>query len=236
MVREVEQLVRAQRDFVADASHQLRTPLTALRLRLENLSHEIPEDGRRQLEGATVETERLARIVDGLLVLARAEEHTTSLEPIALDDLVSGRIESWADFAAERNVSLTARVPSGAQAVATPERLEQVLDNLLANALEVAPPGSAVEIEWSQGVLHVLDAGPGMSDDELRYAFDRFWRAGSTEGSGLGLAIVRRLVDADGGSIELRRRAGGGIDAIVTFRQPTGRHREPAAQALPASR
>lgn len=237
MVREVEQLVTAQRDFVADASHQLRTPLTALRLRLENLSHEISGDGKRQLEGATIETERLARIVDGLLVLARAEGHTTSLEPIALEPLVSGRVESWADFAAERHVSLAARVPAGARVPATAERLEQVLDNLLANALEVAPPGSVVEIEWSRGALHVLDAGPGMSDDELRHAFDRFWRAGSTEGSGLGLAIVRRLVEADGGSIELRRRAGGGTEAIVTFRQSAGRYnRDPSAQALPTAR
>jgi signal transduction histidine kinase len=233
MVREVEQLVTAQRDFVADASHQLRTPLTALRLRLENLSHEISGDGKRQLEGATIETERLARIVDGLLVLARAEAHTTALEPIALELLVSGRVESWAGFAAERNVLLTARVPAEAHAVATAERLEQVLDNLLANALEVAPPGSVVEIEWSQGALHVLDAGPGMSDDELRHAFDRFWRAGSTDGSGLGLAIVRRLVEADGGVIELRRRASGGIDAIVTFRRTAGTHRELAVQSLP---
>ena len=90
MVREVEQMVAAQRDFVADASHQLRTPLTALRLRLENLAHDVPADGKRQLEGATVETERLARIVDGLLVLARAEAPSTSLEPIGLEPLVTG--------------------------------------------------------------------------------------------------------------------------------------------------
>lgn len=235
MVREVEQLVAAQRDFVADASHQLRTPLTALRLRLENLAHEISAGGKRQLEGATDEAERLARIVDGLLVLARAEAPSTSLKPIGLEPLVKARVDSWASFANERGISLVARVPADVRVVATAERLEQVLDNLLANALEVAPNGSAVELEWSDGALHVLDRGPGMTDDELRHAFDRFWRARSSEGSGLGLAIVRRLVEADGGSIVLQRRAGGGIDAVITPRGATARHRESAARPLPLS-
>jgi signal transduction histidine kinase len=233
MVREVEQMVAAQRDFVADASHQLRTPLTALRLRLENLAHDVPADGKRQLEGATVETERLARIVDGLLVLARAETPSTSLEPIGLEPLVKARVDSWTSFANERGLSLVACVPTDVRVVATAERLEQVLDNLLANALEVAPSGSAVELEWSDGALHVLDRGLGMTDEELRHAFDRFWRARSSEGSGLGLAIVRRLVEADGGSIVLQRRAGGGIDAVITLRGATARHRDGAVQRLP---
>ena len=102
-------------------------------------------DGKRQLEGATVEAERLARIVDGLLVLARAEAPSTSLEPIGLEPLVQARVDSWASFASERGISLVARVPADVRVVATAERLEQVLDNLLANALEVAPSGSAVE-------------------------------------------------------------------------------------------
>jgi signal transduction histidine kinase len=233
MVREVEQLVAAQRDFVADASHQLRTPLTALRLRLENLAHEVPADGKRQLEGATVEAERLGRIVDGLLVLARAEAPSTSLEPIGLEPVVMARVDSWASFANERGLSLVARVPPDVRVVATAERLEQVLDNLLANALEVAPQGSVVELEWSDAALHVLDRGPGMTDDELRHAFDRFWRARSSEGSGLGLAIVRRLVEADGGSIVLQRRTGGGIDAVITLRGAATRRRNGAVRPFP---
>jgi signal transduction histidine kinase len=227
MVQEVEQLVGAQRSFVADASHQLRTPLTALRLRLENLSHEISAGGQAQLAGATVEAERLERIVDGLLVLARAEEHVASAEPIPLAPLVQGRVDAWEAFAAERGVSLEARVPVDALAVATTDRLEQVLDNLLANALDVVPPGSVVEIVWTGSELHVLDRGPGMTDDELRHAFDRFWRARSGDGSGLGLAIARRLVEADGGSIELRRREGGGIDAVISLRRSAAHRREP---------
>ncbi len=219
MVREVEQLMESQREFVADASHQLRTPLTALRLRLENLSHELESGGRSQLEAASAEAERLERIVDGLLVLARTDVSGPAVEPILLSEVVTGRLDAWSAFAAERGIALDASVPDDAAAYATSDRLEQVLDNLLANALEVAPSGSTIEIVWKDTALHVLDRGPGMTDEELRHVFDRFWRAGDSEGSGLGLAIVRRLVEADGGSIMLRRREGGGLDAAVTLRR-----------------
>ena len=233
MVAEVEQLLGAQRAFVADASHQLRTPLTALRLRLENLSRDVSTGGLEQLEGATVEAERLERIVDGLLVLARAEAHVLPAEPIALVPLVAARIDAWEAFAAERGVELAAHVPESAHIVATGDRLEQVLDNLLANALEAAPRGSVVEIAWIDDRLHVLDQGPGMSDDELRHAFDRFWRGRSGDGSGLGLAIVRRLVEADGGSVDLDRRPGGGLDAAIRYRTTGDRRGD--TSALPAT-
>ena len=233
MVAEVEQLLGAQRAFVADASHQLRTPLTALRLRLENLSRDVSTGGLEQLEGATVEAERLERIVDGLLVLARAEAHVPPAEPIALAPLVAARIDAWEAFAAERGVELAAHVPESAYIVATGDRLEQVLDNLLANALEAAPRGSVVEIAWIDDRLHVLDQGPGMSDDELRHAFDRFWRGRSGDGSGLGLAIVRRLVEADGGSVDLDRRPGGGLDAAIRYRTTGDRRGD--TSALPAT-
>ena len=166
MVAEVEQLLGSQRAFVADASHQLRTPLTALRLRLENLSHDISPDERPQLEAATAEAERLERIVDGLLVLARAEAHVPVAEPIALAPLVTGRVDAWAAFAAERGVSLDARVPEPALVIATSDRLEQVLDNLLANALEVAPRGSTVEIVWTGA--DAPRARPGRRHDRRR--------------------------------------------------------------------
>jgi signal transduction histidine kinase len=231
MVREVEQLMESQREFVADASHQLRTPLTALRLRLENLSHELPEGGRAELEAAGVEAERLERIVDGLLVLARTDVSGPAAAPILLSEVVTGRLDAWSAFAAERDVALAASVSDDAAVYATEDRLEQVLDNLLANALDVAPVGSAVEVVWTDGALHVLDRGPGMTDDELRHAFDRFWRAGGGEGSGLGLAIVLRLVEADGGSIALRRREGGGLDAAVTLRRAAATRRQPEPQA-----
>ncbi len=218
MVAQLDTLLRSQQDFVADASHQLRTPLTALRLRLENLERDLDDDGRRELDAAIDEVERLSRLVTGLLVLARAEETPTPGE-IDLNDVVLGRVESWAPYAEELGITLDARVDGAAPARATRERLDQVLDNLIENALEYSPTGTSVTVAASGSEVHVVDEGPGLTDEERERAFDRFWRGGRGEGSGLGLAIVRRLVEADGGSVELRRADGGGIDAVVVLRR-----------------
>ncbi|MGZ4387841.1 MAG: ATP-binding protein, partial [Gaiellaceae bacterium] len=101
-------------------------------------------------------------------------------------------------------------------------RLDQVLDNLLSNALDAAPAGSAIELSaelvdgWVE--LHVTDHGPGLPPDDRVRAFDRFWRGRAGPGSGLGLAIVRRLVAADAGEVELQETAGGGVDAVIRLR------------------
>ncbi len=218
MVAKLDSLLRSQQDFVADASHQLRTPLTALRLRLENLERDLDDDGRRELEAAIDEVERLSRLVTGLLVLARADEAPTAGQ-LDLSDVVRGRVEAWAPYAEELGIALEPRLDGAAPARATRERLDQVLDNLIENALEHSASGARVTVGASGSEVHVVDEGPGLSDEERERAFDRFWRGGSGEGSGLGLAIVRRLVEADGGSVELRRADTGGIDAVVVFRR-----------------
>jgi signal transduction histidine kinase len=218
MVGKLDTLLRSQQDFVADASHQLRTPLTALRLRLENLERDLDDDGRRELDAAIDEVERLSRLVTGLLVLARADEAPTAGQ-LDLSEVVLGRVEAWAPYAEELGIALEPRLDGAAPARATRERLDQVLDNLIENALEHSASGARVTVGASGSEVHVVDAGPGLSDEERERAFDRFWRGGSGEGSGLGLAIVRRLVEADGGSVELRRADTGGIDAVVRFRR-----------------
>jgi signal transduction histidine kinase len=217
MVEKLDTLLRAQQDFVADASHQLRTPLTALRLRLENLERDLDEGGRRELEAAIDEVERLSRLVTGLLVLARTEDGATAGD-VDLAEVVRSRVEAWSPYAEELRIVLEPRVDGPAPARATRERLDQVLDNLIENALEHSPAGGRVTVGASGSEVHVVDEGPGLSDAERERAFDRFWRAGHGEGSGLGLAIVRRLVEADGGRVELRRARGGGIDAVVVLR------------------
>jgi signal transduction histidine kinase len=233
MVREIETLVRAQEAFVADASHQLRTPLTALRLRLENLARDVAPEGQRDLEGALAEVERLGRLVEGLLVLARADAPGQASEPVLLAPLVQGRADAWAAFADERGVALQVDVPAGERAYVNPERLDQVLDNLIANALEASPDGSVLRLWARDGVLHVVDEGPGMTDEQRGRAFDRFWRGADGRsgpgiggpghvGSGLGLAIVDRLARADGAEVELRRADSGGIDAVVRLRGASG--------------
>jgi signal transduction histidine kinase len=217
---EVRRLVRSQDQFVADASHQLRTPLAALRLRLENLERDVEAPGQAELDGALAEVERLSGLVDALLVLARADRATSSPEPIDVEQLVTERLASWEAFAEDAGVTLESRLEGRLHTSATPGRLEQVLDNLLANALDASPSGSTVAVRglYVNGdvELHVVDEGPGMTAEEREKAVDRFWRGGSKgDGFGLGLAIVQRLVATDGGRLELRAGASGGLDAVV---------------------
>jgi signal transduction histidine kinase len=229
----LQDLVASQQAFVADASHQLRTPLAALRLRSENLEGELDQvapaavaaDLSEDATGALVEVERLSRLVDGLLELARAEQVEGAPEPVELAVLVGERVDAWAALADERNVALLAEVPDALRASSTPGRLEQVLDNLVANALDVAPAGSAVRVIAARAngtvELSVVDAGPGMPPEQRARAFDRFWRPSGADrdgGSGLGLAIVARLVTADGGTVALHEAPGGGLAATVTLR------------------
>jgi len=223
MVVQLGSLLHSQEQFVADASHQLRTPLTALRLRLENLARD--GDGRREgeFEAALEELERLSALVDGLLTLARADRAASTPAELDVASGLGERVEAWSALAEEQQVRLVARVEGRLHALATPGRLEQVLDNLLANALEVAPTGSDIELTAARSgpwvEIRIRDRGPGMSSEEIAHAFDRFWRGGADEaGFGLGLAIVQRLVHADGGEIELRPREGGGLDAILRLR------------------
>lgn len=198
-VGRLEELVRAQDAFVGDASHQLRTPLTALRLRLEN----------GDVTGALGETERLSGIVDALLALARAEG--APAEPVELAPAVAERIDAWGPVALERGIQLESDV--GGSALVGRDRLGQVLDNLLANALDASPSGSVVVVRGDSTALHVRDQGPGMTADDRALAFDRFWsKAG---GSGLGLPIVKRLVEVDGGTVELDSAVGGGLDVVL---------------------
>jgi signal transduction histidine kinase len=223
MVGKLDELMGAQEAFVADASHQLRTPLTALELRLENLERDITPDGRAGLESALLEVERLAHLVDGLLMLARADRRTIAPAPIDVARVMRDRVEAWSAFAAEQGVSLEAHTPTSLGARAGDGALEQILDNLIANAVEACPAGTSIIVDaraaGGEVVLSVVDHGPGMTAEQRAHAFDRFWRAGSAgEGSGLGLAIVRRLARADGGDAELREAPGGGLEARVRLR------------------
>jgi signal transduction histidine kinase len=222
MASRLAQLVGSQRRFVADASHQLRTPLTALSLRLETLEPAVPPTARPKLEAALAETGRLARLVDSLLVLARNDAATVELAAADLRSVAAERVASWGPVAHERGVDLVVE-GAGPIAVRAPAgALEQILDNLLSNALDVAPEGSAVRVRIARdgaGVeLHVIDQGPGMPPEVREHAFERFWRPpGATgEGFGLGLAIVDQLARSCGGEACLRPGSGGrGLDATV---------------------
>jgi signal transduction histidine kinase len=204
----LEELVGAQERFVADAAHQLRSPLTALRLRLENLVHQIPSPEVVKVEAAVAEVDRLSRIVDGLLLLARNEADHPRAEVVELTAAVVDRVDAWSDVAAERDVALRADVAGPVWALAPEGAVGQILDNLLANALDASPAGGVVVVSVSSPVqgpeLRVTDQGPGMAAEDRRRAFDRFWRGDSSRpGSGLGLPIVRHLAQAAGGEASL---------------------------------
>ncbi len=226
MTDRIADLVEQQRSFAGDASHQLRTPLTALRLQLERASALVDTDtaaARERLEAAGSETERLQRLVEGLLLLARSEHAPATTVTVDAAAVARERADLWRSLAAERGVTVDVETPATAPALAVEGALEQIVDNYLDNALAVAPSGSAVDIvveAADDGVqVHVLDRGPGMSDAHVAHAFDRFWRAPDAAhgGSGLGLAIVQHLASAGGGAAHLAIRPGGGIDAVVSL-------------------
>ena len=216
-VAKLGSVLRSQGEFVADASHELRTPLTALRLRLESLP---PSSDR---DAALHETDRLRDLVDGLLTLARADAGREASARVDASALMRERVEMWLPLAEERGVDLVAQLDGPLPVRAAPVRLAQVLDNLLANALEASPAGGTIVLSarvaspWVE--LHLCDEGPGLTPEQRERAFDRFWRAtAGGGGSGLGLAIVTRLVAVDDGRVELREAAGGGVDAVVCLR------------------
>jgi signal transduction histidine kinase len=226
MADRLEQLVERQRAFAGTASHQLRTPLTALRLRLEQLDAELADDAavRADVDSALAETDRLHRMIEGLLALSRAEDAAVGPVEVDLATATRDRAEYWRPLAEESGVEVVADAPGTLLVAAVPGAVEQIVDNLVDNALEVSPAGSTLLLtaRWNNdhAELHVVDEGPGLSDEDRERAFDRFWRAegAGTGGSGLGLAIVQQLVQAGGGTVELRSAPTGGIDATVRFR------------------
>ena len=220
-------LLEAQQRFVGDASHQLRTPLTALRLRLENLeAHASPND-RVSLDAVGREVMRMSRLVDGLLMLARGAGDGDACVALDVVPVVRGRVENWAEVIDERGVRISFESPDSVWAFALPGAVEQVVDNLVDNALAVSPPNGTIVVRVVTGPglveIRVVDEGRGLGADERAHAFDRFWRGeqAAPGGSGLGLAIVRQLVEACGGTARLDARAGGGIEAVISLSHGT---------------
>ena len=226
MAGRLEALVHGHRAMLADASHQLRTPLTALRLRLDLLAADSAPATAAELAGAQEEIARLSRLVDGLLATARAEAVTEQLEQIDVTGAVGERVAAWQPVADGNGVKLVADAPSpGVPRVALGAgHLEQILDNLIDNAIEaIGDKGGNVRVSVARSDdgtrLTVADDGPGMTPQERSRAFLRY-TTGSQNGTGLGLAIVHRLVTANGGTIRLADTPGGGLTVEVEFHRP----------------
>jgi signal transduction histidine kinase len=224
MTASLRQSAQAKNAFVADVTHELRTPLTVINGTIETLEDGALDDlaGRGPLLTAMQrETERLIRLVNDLLLLTRADAGTLRMEirPLDLSALARARCAHLAGLAAQRRVQLAVTGAESAWALGEPDRLAQVFDNLLENAMRYSAQGSAitVEIACSAGECQcaVRDCGAGIPAEHLAFIFERFYRADAsrnrqTGGAGLGLAIVRALILAQRGAISAESKLGQG--------------------------
>jgi len=225
MADDVTDALERQRAFVAQASHQLRNPLTALRLRVEELGGFITDPtGTDEHRLAVEETDRLRRILDGLLALAQAERGQHRTEAVDAGKTVDDRVAGWQPLAGQCGITLRREGTDSAMVYAVPTAVGQALDALIDNALKFAGTGATVTVrvvpDADTVALHVVDDGPGLGDTERMRATERFWRAPGTQnvdGSGLGLPIAAVLVEVSGGRLDLLAAAPRGLDARLTF-------------------
>lgn len=224
MTERLARSLAAQRQFVADASHQLRTPLSGLRLRLEEAQAAGLSDAAAvELEQGTREIDRLARTVDELLVLSRAGERDTEPEAVDPGEATEAALARWGRYADAQGITLTLETATatGAALLCSRSDLDRVLDVLVENALHYSPAGSNVTISTRPGVIEVADEGSGIEGGEEEQVFERFHRgkAGSTwpKGSGLGLSIARELARRWGGEVRIENRVQRGAIATLVL-------------------
>jgi signal transduction histidine kinase len=218
LAKTVSDTLAAQRAFVADASHELRNPLTALRLRLGNLSGRLTPEGEEHQIAAIADADRLGRILQELLTLAKAESGTDGPVAVDVDRVVTQSVAKCQVQAEPRNVSLVLAGEPGGCALVQPGGLETIMEALLENALKFTGDGTlvVVEVRRADGMVavSVRDHGPGLRPEELAQATGRFWRSREHQnvpGTGLGLAIVKQIVDRVDGKIILSNPEGGGL-------------------------
>jgi signal transduction histidine kinase len=226
MASRIRGLLDRQRSFSADASHQLRTPLTALRLRLEQAVNSVetsPQTALNHLEEALSETDRLTHLVEQLLQLSRAEGSTLPKSTMDISAFMMERYDEWSYLASERGIVVEQEIENGLVALTSAIAVREIIDNYVDNAFDASSPAGAIWLIAQKIVggieLTVRDRGKGMTLEQRVNAFERFWRgagdANRRAGSGLGLAIVAQLAQAGGLSVELRESPTGGVDAVL---------------------
>lgn len=241
MLARLDRAFESQRRFTGDASHELRGPLTALRgeVELALRREREPEEYRRVLQSNLQEVERLSRLAEDLLTLARSDAGV--IEPRLARTAVGARaaevVRRLERRASERDVDLELAVAGDDEGLLDPGLLDQLLWNLVDNAVKFTPPGGRVDVAIDGAPetieITVADTGPGVPPDELDRLFERFYRAdssrtpsGATSGTGLGLSIVRAIVEVQGGTVRAANRPAGGTALTVRLpRRPDGRVR-----------
>ncbi len=228
MLGRLEAAFETERRFMADASHELRSPLANVRGTIEVALRRprSPEEYRDTLAVSLAELDRISRLVNALLTLSRTDagQFPFTFVPCQLPAVAEETVKAHAVRAAERSVRLVLAAPEPVEAPADPERLREVLDNLVDNALRYAPPGSAVVVsvrrEGDRARLAVQDSGPGLPPEMRAYVFDRFYRADPSRarnsgGAGLGLAIAKAIVTAHRGRLSVESALGQGSTFTV---------------------
>lgn len=225
----VKTAFEAQQHFVADAAHELRTPLAALRLQAQSLDRaETPEARRVAVGRLTAGIDRATRLVEQLLVLARQEAAApgeAGTRPVDLADLARRTVADLAGVAAAKGVDLGVQQADPASVEGQPDALQILLRNLVDNAVKYTPQGGTADIsvlaEPGRIVVQVEDSGPGIPPDERERVFDRFYRVAGSEaaGSGLGLAIIKAIAERHGATLTLGQSERlNGLKATVTFK------------------
>jgi heavy metal sensor kinase len=230
MIERIENAFQHISRFTADASHELRTPLTALRGELEAIaqSRRLPEEARETIGSALEETERLSKIVQGLLSVSRLDAGEAEMERVTLNlsDLVASTAEQMRLLAEDKNISLSFSAKEKVLVEGDRARLKQVVVNLLDNAVTYTPPGGRIQllvrIDDGRAVLEVEDNGAGIPKDSLPHIFERFYRADKARsrrmgGTGLGLSIVQAICSAHGGEVQADSVEGQGSLFTVRF-------------------
>ncbi|WP_434624349.1 sensor histidine kinase N-terminal domain-containing protein [Pseudomonas sp. Z1-29] len=221
LLDQVDGLLARERRFIADAAHELRTPLAILRIHAQNAQTAVTEEQRREALHFLVNgVDRATRIASQLLTMARIEPQLNNpvYQRVQLAELVREELAELTPLAMEKNVELVLECDEECWVQTEPVALAIVLQNLVTNALNFSPPGSEVAVvvrkdEAGRVCLRVEDAGPGIDEGEIARLFERFYSRGNVNGAGLGLAIVQMVTNKIGCTLRLYNLAGGGVCA-----------------------
>jgi signal transduction histidine kinase len=227
MLARLDAAFAAQRQFIADASHELRNPLAIIRTNVDVALADpdaSPEELRQAIATVKRAGDRMTLLVDDLLALARRQQPTLEHEPVDLGAAVAEASDDFMVPAETRDIVLDRAIAPGVVVTGDREALKRVVANLLDNAVRLAPAGSRIRLatgsEGNRAWIAVADEGPGISPDDQAHVFDRFWRADKARaradgGTGLGLAIVRQIVESHGGEVRLHSKVGVGSSFVV---------------------